>query len=167
MGIFTVILAGILLICMKAGADTLPAAPLVTIEGTEGKNGWYNVYPAINMEASEEAGVTVLYKLWNIYGKDPEPVDGMVFDINNPPRITEDGVYILAVWTEDSEGHTCNDKFYEMFKVDAAAPDVEIIPETAGQGGYYTGDVKVNLTVKDAAALDDGTGSTGSFFSVD
>ena len=109
---------------------TIPKDAKTTISTPNGTNKWHTIIPIITVEEPVvdpyAAPVTTYYKIWNIQNGEQEPNDGIAFEENSKPVITDDGIYKLKVWTVDAAGNHCektSEEEIEEIKVDTTAPE--------------------------------------------
>ena len=154
-----------ILVCDKAGnlstesinvqkvSVEVPMCPEVTITPAEpeGNDGWYLVAPTVSIpiisETTDGAPVDTKYQLWNegetAYNETTLPRT----DKAKILEFTEDGIYNLRAWSENTTGVPCEGEHQYQIKVDLSSPKIDF---TTTKGTDST--VLVNFTISDTGS---------------
>ncbi len=116
-------------------SDTPPLAPVITIDGTQGRNEWYiNSKPYIQIDSTTDIdGIPVVTKfsteVGNKYIQDSFSNDYYEFELE------QQGEILINAWAVSASGVTSIDTATATVKVDLDAPDVSIVDSAVAEDG--------------------------------
>lgn len=134
-------------------SDTPPETPTITVEGTQGRNGWYignKPYITINSTIDID-GIPVVTKysteVGNKYIQDGFTNDYYEFQLEQEGEVT------VSAWAVSASGVTSVETDVEVVKVDLDAPEVYIVESAVLEDGSMT----VNFRATDSVSGVDST----------
>ena len=136
----------------------------VRVTPEEPESGWYGEAPVIGFQVPGNdstylAPMTVYYRFWNTYdpathtypNQDGDDAETIAYQGDNPPVITEDGIYRLSAWVEDAAGNRSAETLEMTFRVDTQNPviTVEYDNNEAINGSYFDQKRTATITIRE------------------
>lgn len=134
-------------------SDTPPETPTITVDGTQGRNGWYiGTKPYITINSTIDVdGIPVVTKysteVGNKYIQDGFTNDYYEFQLEHEGEVT------VSAWAVSASGVNSVETDVELVKVDLDAPEVYIVESAVLDDGSMT----VNFRASDAVSGVDST----------
>lgn len=152
--------AGDITACQVKVQKTLPDNASVSAASAN-QESWYQTDPHIiitppdstDSPQPESAPITVYYKLWNRSQGETEATAPVHTFTGQQPAITQDGEYMLLVWTEDEAGNQCrqSQRILREYQVDFTDPVISLSynNNNAQNQNYYGAGRTATITVEE------------------